>query len=302
MIKTTKIYLTALIILLSFNACDKSDPISSNPQLETTFNKTIEHDGLNREYILYIPGSYTGNEPVPVVFNFHGFTQQADDYMKYADFRPLADTANFILVYPQGTLFNGLSHWNVDGAWTIGSTVDDVGFTKALIDTISSEYNIDLSRVYSTGFSNGGYMSFHLACQLNDMITAIASVSATMIRTTFGDCAPQHPTPILQMHGTNDPLVPYDGSVTSISVDDALQYWINYNNCDQEPTATTLPHNDNTTNGTTVLHLSYSHGDNNTLIEHYRINNGGHDWPGSSGNMDFNACNEIWKFFSKYSN
>ena len=110
------------------------------------------------------------------------------------------------------------------------------------------------------------------------------------------------PTPILQMHGTNDPLVPYDGSVISISVDDALQYWINYNNCDQEPTATTLPHNDNTTNGTTVLHLSYSHGDNNTLIEHYRINNGGHDWPGSSGNMDFNACNEIWKFFSKYSN
>ncbi len=174
-------------------------------------------------------------------------------------------------MYPQGTLFNGLSHWNVGGAWTIGSTVDDVGFTEALIDTISFEYNIDLSMVYSTGFSNGGYFSFHLACKLNDKIAAIASVAATMTPSTFGNCTPQHPTPILQIHGTKDPLVPYSGSITSKSVDEVLNFWINYNNCNPIPRITNIAHNDNTINGTTVEQIVYSGGDNNTMVKHYKI-------------------------------
>ena len=243
---TTITVFLAIIIVQAFSACDKTDPLSSNSPIETSIFKTIEHKGLDREYILYIPESYTGDNPVPLVFNFHGYTQQADDYMDYADFRPIADTANFIIVYPQGTLFNGLSHWNVGGAWTIGSTVDDVGFAETLIDTISSEYNINLSKVYSTGFSNGGYLSFLLACKLNDKITAIAPVAATMTPTTFGDCTPQHATPILQVHGTNDPLVPYNGSVISLSVKKVLEYWINYNNCNSTPIITNIEHDDKT--------------------------------------------------------
>ncbi|MFC1565687.1 alpha/beta hydrolase family esterase [Candidatus Neomarinimicrobiota bacterium] len=300
----TRQYLSILWIfgLILFSSCKNADVVSSNtnPKNEISTNIIIEHDGLQREYILYVPESYTGNDPVPLVFNFHGYTQYADDYMLYADFRSIADTAKFILVYPQGTLHNGLTHWNVDGSWTQGSTVDDVGFTEAMIDTLTFGYNIDQSRIYATGLSNGGYMSFQLACQLNDKFAAIASVAATMIPTTFKSCSPQHPTPILQMHGTNDPLVPYTGNIISVSVNDVLQYWIDYNNCNTNPTTTNLPHNLNTINGSTAQLIVYDGGDNHVRVEHFKINGGGHEWPGSSGNMDINASDEIWKFFSNY--
>lgn len=296
-------HLTILWIfsLILFNSCKNADAVNSNtsPTNEISI-ETIEHDGQKRQYFLYVPESYTGNDPVPLIFNFHGYTQYADNYILHSDFRPIADTAKFILVYPQGTLFNGLTHWNVSGNWTQGSTVDDVGFTEAMIDTLTSEYNIDISRIYAAGLSNGGYMSFHLACQLNDKFAAIASVAATMIPTTFNTCNPQHPTPILQIHGTNDPLVPYNGNSISVSVDDVLQYWVNYNNCNTNPITTNLPHNPVTTNGSTAQHIVYDDGDNHVRVEHFKIIGGGHEWPGSSGNMDINACDEIWKFFSNY--
>ncbi len=283
------------LILALFISCGKDDPINGK-----TIYGTIEHDGLEREYYLYIPVSYTGDEPVPLVLNFHGFTQDANDYRKFADFRSIADTAGFIVSYPQGTLFSGLSHWNVGGIWTIGSIVDDVGFTESLIDYIASEYNIDISRVYATGLSNGGYMSLHLACQLSDKIAAIASVAGSMTSVTFNNCDPEHSMPILQFHGTKDPLVPYRGSIFSKSIDDVLQYWVNYNNCDTIPTVFNLAHSSNTTDNSSAQQFSYSNGDNGAIVEHYKITGGGHDWPGISGNMDINTSNEIWKFFSKY--
>ena len=146
---------------------------------QQTITATLTHDSIDREYILYVPANYTGDTPVPLVFNFHGFTSNAGEQMAYGDFRPIADTAGFILVHPEGTLFNGSTHFNV-GGFTAGSTVDDVGFTEAMIDTISAEYNINAERVYSTGMSNGGFMSFLLACQLSDKIAAIASVTGSM--------------------------------------------------------------------------------------------------------------------------
>lgn len=285
----------SIIILTFFIACDKTEPISGK-----TINGLIEHGGLEREYFLYTPISYTGNEPVPLVLNFHGFTQYADDYIRFADFRSIADTAGFIVVYPQGTLYSGLTHWNVGGVWTVGSRVDDVGFTEALIDYVALEYNIDISRVYATGLSNGGYMSFHLACQLSHKIAAIASVAGSMTSITFNNCDPEHSMPILQVHGTKDPLVPYEGNLFSKSIDDVLRYWVNYNNCDTSQIIIDIPHNINTTNNSSASHYSYNNGDNGSIVKHYKITGGGHDWPGISGNMDFNTCDEIWKFFSMY--
>ena len=84
---------------------------------------------------------------------------QLNTIMNYTNFNYISDTAGFIVVYPQGTLLQGTTHWNV-GGWTLGSTIDDVGFIRNLLDSISYEYNIDSFRVYSTGMSNGGYMSF----------------------------------------------------------------------------------------------------------------------------------------------
>ena len=266
---------------------------------QQTLNESITHDNLQRDYIIHIPSSYNVNTPMPLVFCFHGYTSNASTIMSYSNFNYIADTAGFIVVYPQGTLLQGSTHWNV-GGWTTASTVDDVGFSISLLDSISNEYNIDPERVYSTGMSNGGYMSFLLACQASDKIAAIASVTGSMTPQTYNACNPQHPTPILQIHGTNDQTVPYLGDPTwTEAINDVVQYWVNYNNCNLIADTTLIP---DLVLGdwSTAEHIVFEGGDNSVTTEHIKIHGGGHDWPGVWGNMDIHASNEVWKFFSKY--
>jgi len=270
---------------------------------QQTIDGSITHNGQQRDYILYIPANYTGLTQVPLLFNFHGYGSNANDQMWYGDFRSIADTAGFLIVHPEGSLFNGISHWNV-GGWTVGSTVDDVGFTEALIDSLAAMYTIDVTRVYSTGMSNGGYMSFLLACQLSEKIAAIASVTGSMTPEIYNNSNPLHPTPILQMHGTADPTVPYNGAAWSMSIDDVLEYWVGYNNCITTPSVTALPDID-PNDGSTVELIVYDGGDNSVNVEHYKVIGGGHKWPGSDfggagTNHDINASEEIWNFFLKY--
>ncbi len=270
---------------------------------QQTLNESITHDDMQREYIVYIPENYSGNNPVPLVLNFHGYGSNASQQMWYGDFRTIADTAGFLVIHPQGTLFNGITHWNV-GGWTIGSTADDVGFIDVLLDTIAAEYNINIDRVYATGMSNGGFMSFLLACQLSDKIAAIAPVAGSMTPETFYNSNPQHPTPILQMHGTTDDVVPYNGATWTLPIDDVLEYWANYNNCNPIPTVTALPDID-PDDGSTIEHLVFDAGDNSVNVEHFMIVGGGHTWPGNilggnGTNNDIDASVEIWNFFSRY--
>jgi polyhydroxybutyrate depolymerase len=266
---------------------------------QQTINGSITHAGLQRDYIIHIPSSYNVNTPIPLVFCFHGYGSNASTIMSYTNFNYISDTAGFIVVYPQGTLLQGTTHWNV-GGWTIGSTIDDVGFTASLLDSISNSYNIDDTKVYSTGMSNGGYMSFLLACQLSDKIAAIASVTGSMTTQTYNACNPQHPTPILQIHGTSDQTVPYIGDPTwTKSIDDVLQYWVAYNNCNTSAIITAIA-DINIFDGSTAEHIVYDGGDNNVTTKHLKIYGGDHDWPGVWGNMDIHASAEVWKFFSRY--
>lgn len=276
-----------------------SIPILLNAQ--QTLTKNMFHNNVPREYIVYIPAIYDGNTPVPIMFNFHGFTMSANDQMTWGgDMRPVADTAGFILIYPQGTLFWGSSHWNV-GSWTAGSTADDIGFTEAMIDTLSANYNIDLDKVYSCGYSNGGYFSFELACQLSNRIAAIGAVGGTMSTETYTSCNPSHPTPVVTIHGTEDGTVSYLGGspFNSESLATVNTYWSAYNNTIDSPIVSNIP-DINTSDGSTVELSLYDAGDNCTSIEHYKVIGGGHDWPGSWGNMDINASTVIWDFVSKY--
>ena len=129
---------------------------------QQTINDSIIHDNLYRSYITYIPAIYNASQPTPLVFNFHGKTGNSTIAMWRADFRSIADTANFIIVHPQGLLNNsGETHWNVG---QIGTSINDIDFISSLIDSLSLEYNIDSDRVYSTGMSNGAFMSYRLAC------------------------------------------------------------------------------------------------------------------------------------------
>jgi len=288
----TKITITLVLLILSIN----------HILAQQTLNETIFHNGVSRQYILYIPAMYDGTSPVPLMFNFHGFGNNANIQMTIfaGNMRSIADTAGFILVFPEGSLWFGLPHWSV-GSWTEGSPADDVGFTEAMIDTISDNYNIDSDRVYSSGYSNGGYFSFELACQLSERIAAIASITGTMSTETYTSCNPSHPTPVLTIHGTADNVVNYNGGnpANSKSLDDVNAYWSTYNNTADTPLVINLP-DINSFDGSTVELSLYEEGDNCTSVAHYKVIGGGHDWVGSFGNMDIDASIEIWNFVSKY--
>ena len=266
---------------------------------QETLYESLTHDGITRSYTIHIPPGYNSDTPIPLVLSLHGFTSNNAFNMLFTGFNAISDTANFIVVYPQGTLLQGASHWNV-GGFTTGSTTDDVGFLETLIDEISSNYNINADRVYSTGFSNGGYMSYHLACQLSTKIAAIASVAGSMTPTVSNDCIPQHPTPVLQIHGTTDGTVAYDGTPGwSASVPEIMEYWIAFNNCDTEAVVTPFEDID-PGDGTTVEHYLWANGDNGVTTELIKVLDGGHEWPGAFGNMDISASGEIWKFFMRF--
>ena len=266
---------------------------------QQTIDGSIFHDGIQRQYKLYIPASYNSNNSVPLVFSFHGLTSNANLNFFYTKFHEIADTAGFILVHPQGTLNAiGVPHWNVG---VLGSTnSDDIGFTDALIDSVMTNYNIDENRIYTCGMSNGGFLSFLLGCQLSHRFAAIASVTGSMTFTTYNQCNPVHPTPVLQIHGTLDPTVPYNGSSLSMKpINDVLAYWVNENNCNPNPIVTPVP-NINLMDGSIAEHINYHSGDNGSAVEHYKIIGGAHDWPGAWGNQDVDASVEIWRFFYRY--
>ena len=270
---------------------------------QQTINGTIVHEGIVRSYKLYVPAIYTGNTAVPLVLNFHGYTSNSTEQMIYGNFRNIADTANFLVVHPQGTLDNtNTTHFNV--GWGT-STVDDVGFTEALIDSLSAAYSINQNRIYSVGMSNGGFMSFRLACELSNKIAAVGSVTGSMTPSTLGNCNASHPMPIIQIHGTTDPTVPYNGSAGwTASITNVLNHWGTFNNCSTVPTVVNVP-NINLPDGSTVEKYTYENGDNCSEVVHFKVTNGQHTWPGSiinlaGTNYDINASVEIWNFLSKY--
>ena len=270
-------------------------------QAQQTESHNIVHDGLDREYHIYIPVSYDGATSVPLLFVFHGYGGNARDLMRWGDMRSVADTAGFILIVPQGYKdHRGSPHWNV-GSWTIGSTVDDIGFIEKIINRTSDEFNLDLHRVYSYGHSNGGYFSFELACQLGNKIAAIGSIGGTMSTESYDSCEPSDNTSVITVHGTSDPIVYYTGGrpYNSKSQVETLRYWVDFNNINISPEIIEVPDSDKN-DGSQVELYKYDGGTNGTSVHHFKVINGGHSWPGRYGNMDIIATSEIWKFVSKF--
>ena len=270
---------------------------------QNTVNGSFVHNGINRSYSFYVPASYNGSVAYPLVLNLHGYTSFGWQQSLYGDFKPIADTAGFIVVHPEGTVQPGTTNtqfWNVG---FFASNVDDVAFLEALIDTISAEYNINPRRIYSTGMSNGGFMSYHLACQ-SDRFAAIASVTGSMTVTTATSCNPSRPIPVMQIHGTADATVPYAGNSGFLPIDSVVNYWVQFNNCPTPATMTNVP-DVAPTDGATAEHYVYAPGDGGASVELFKIINGAHTWPGAPLTidvtcMDISASKEIWRFFSQF--
>ncbi len=267
---------------------------------QQTLEETLLHDGVEREYTVYIPAIYDGSSAFPLLFNFHGGGGDIASQIWTSNMRPLADTAGFIVVYPQA-----LPDPN-DGGTTLWThkpptTVDDIFFVEAMIDAMATAYNIDENRVYACGYSNGGEFTFELACRLSDRIAAIGVVARSMFIDTYENCAPTHPTAVVTIHGTEDDYdgITWQGITYYISLDEVNNYWTNFNNTNTI-SSVTLVDDLNTSDGSTVEHHSWNNGDGCVSVEHFKVINGGHDWPGSFGNMDINSNQEIWNFVSRY--
>jgi polyhydroxybutyrate depolymerase len=261
-------------------------------------NVSFLHDGLQRSGLVYIPQQEPPAGGWPVVFVLHGFTQTAQGIMGYSGMNSVAEEENFIVCYPNGINFS----WNV--GFTTAAT-DDVNFIETLIDSLSASWLINQQRVYACGMSNGGFMSYRLACELSNKIAAIASVTGSMTAATFNSCTPGRAIPVLNIHGTADAVVPYAGSNSILPVPEVIQFWRNNNGCPAAATISNLP--DVVSEGSYVEKQLYTPCSNGSSLEHLRIVGGGHTWPGSSGlsgigntNRDISASREIWRFFSQY--
>ena len=262
-------------------------------------------EGLKRNFTVFLPNNYSDTTDFPLVIYLHGYGWTVEQDMNYTRLYEVTDTTGFIIVYPSGN-----PYWNSgisDNPDFPVPDVDDVGFINALIDTLSEQYSIDPERVYACGISNGGFMSYKLACQLSNRIAAIASVGGVMSNSLMENCNPTRKIPILEIHGTDDWWVPVNGTDYWHSVDETLRYWTNHDKCTQIDTTALadISYNDSCT----VEKIVYTNSSNNCEVIYYKVIHGGHTWPGAgkpgyshegNANNDFNANVEILNFFKRY--
>ena len=260
----------------------------------------FKHDGLDRYYFIYIPDNLDSERSIPVLFALHGYGSSARNHFSYTNYISIADAHNFTVVYPQGfpmntTLASSSSHWNV-GGWTVGSNVKDIEFIDTIIDLVQKKISIDTTRIYSSGMSNGGFMSYHLACNLSDKIAAIVSVTGSMTPETYSSCSPSHPTPILQIHGLLDTTVPYNGLSFMESIPKVMQYWSEYNSCSSEPEESSIINEDE---GYVINIDEYKNCLNNVEVKLILHSSMGHTWP-RENSYGINASAEVWNFVSQF--
>ena len=267
----------------------------------------FSHGGLNREYYLYIPDSLAPN--APLLFVFHGYSGSASGIMNYSNLNQISDDNGFAVCYPQGLIDEwDYAFWNVGYDWHVDETVDDVGFSTSLAQYLQTVYNLSAQNTFSTGMSNGGDMSYLLACQASDVFSAIAPVAGCMMTWLYNSCAPVNPVPVFEIHGTDDDVTWWDGADEINndgygpweSVDTTFNFWTQLNSC-TEFIIDTLPDID-MSDGSYVVSHKNTNGLNNNEVWLYEVVNGGHDWPGVWGNMDISTSEEIWNFFENFIN
>lgn len=216
----------ALIALVAFAlaACD-SEAVQDDFPEQVVF-------GGDRPAPLQIPLSYEHTEPVPLLVVLHGYGASGLLQLSYTGLRNLTESG-YLVIGPEGTVdSNGNQFWNA-GDWCCNfddSDVDDVAYLTGLIEEIRGVYKVDPDRIYVFGHSNGGFMSYRLACEYADSIATIVSLAGAG-RVEPSDCAPSAPVSILQIHGDADDTILYDGDALYPSAADSLAPWANYNDC-----------------------------------------------------------------------
>jgi polyhydroxybutyrate depolymerase len=264
----------------------------------------FEHDGLTRQYIYYEPENL--NQQMPLVFVMHGYTGDANSIRNYSQMNDFADQYGFAVCYPRGTVDGGGNRfWNVGYAFHPNETVDDVGYLTQLAQYLQQSNGLNPDYTFATGMSNGGEMCYMLACQAYDTFKAVAPVAGMILQDILDDCDAAPGIPVFEIHGSQDGVTPLagdpdnnDGWGSYPSIADTIDYFVEKNGC------TTLIEgsvpNTDTSDGSFIVSEKYINGVNENEVWYYKVVGGGHDWPGSGGNMDIEAGEQAWLFFQNY--
>ena len=264
-------------------------------------------------YKVHVPSSYI-MQPISLIINLHGGGGDADNQKYQSDMNSKSDLAGFIVVYP-----NALK----PGAWNVGnrenpsrgSTKDDIGFLRAMISDLKTKFNIDGEKIYATGLSDGGMMAYKVACEMSDVVSAVAPVATNEMPSSVWPCNPTEPVSIMHFHGTADPLILYTGGTGTSplishdnfpSVETTIDTWKTRNNCNAGP-------NTIFSNGNAQC-IRYSNCDGGSEVDLCTIIGGGHTWPDGAyypdvawyrnmvGDLstDISANDEMWTFFQAH--
>jgi polyhydroxybutyrate depolymerase len=268
-------------------------------------DENVSSGGLSRVAHLHVPSSYDPTVGSMLVLSFHGFFETGSLEEVQTRMDTSSDAKGYIVAYPEGIA----SSWNAGDccgdSWT--NSVDDVQFTRDLLAAIESDYCIDPKRVFAAGFSNGGFFSHRLGCEMSDVFGAIAPV-AGVLGIAETSCKPKRPIPVLDFHGTADPVVPYDGGTPIIpiniagsldfrSVSETMSFWVNANGCLGYP-KTIFTNGDATCTEWTLCKAD---------VVHCAIDQGGHQWPGGVAlpvvgkcSTDISATDTMYQFFAAH--
>lgn len=266
---------------------------------------SYKYDSIKREFNVYVPKSYDASkDKLPVVFFFHGMGGNMNNF---SGFTYKAEAEKFIMVIPQGVFdkTSNATNWHsgagIDGKYP-NANIDDVGFVNSLIDTVSKWYKVDATRIYSTGFSMGAFMSNRIACELGDRFAAIASISGTMGNEIINTCNPAGPIPVLHIHSTNDAVVPFSNNRYGYDALELMNFWVKYNSCNEVADTTDLSHIEN--DGFSVQKYLFKNGKQNSEVEFYKLIGPDHSgsWYTKQSGNDFDAIDVTWNFFSRHSN
>lgn len=299
--KWIKGFLWTLIILLLVGVAIAAAFVFG---IDRTNGKLIS-SGQKREYLLYVPPSYTQQTPVPLVISIHGFSDWPAHHMEMTGWNDLADEYGFLVAYPSGVGF--------PKRWRAGSpsneetnSMVDVSFISDLIDQLQQDYTIDPARIYVNGMSNGGGMTYLLACKLPERIAAVGSVSGAYLY-PLEDCQPARPVPLIAFHGTADPIVTFTGgpsrsfNVPFPDIPGWVEAYAVKNGCDPSPEVVLEQD--------TVSRLAYGDCDAGADVVFYKIEGGGHTWPGGQSlpvwltgltSMEVDATRLMWAFFETH--
>ena len=271
---------------------------SSTTQPTITPTTTVS---LARAYSKFIPSSYSKESSIPLVFLLHGYGSTGAKQESYTKFMNVAEIKKFILVYPDGTIDStGRRFWNAtDACCNFFSPVDDDAYLLAVLKEMESNYSIDTKRIYFVGHSNGGFMSYRMACKHPDRIAAIASLAgASFFKPT--DCGATNSVSVLQIHGTQDETVLYRGGlILTTSYPGAVasaSQWANFNQCTQNAVtrSTKLDLEPNIAGDETSI-TAWTNCQNSSEVELWTMENGTH-----IPTLSSTFATKIWEFFAAH--